>query len=91
MPFKIWNDGDKGRMTFVELDGEDVSGKFNSLTVHADLHTPVTIMLDMPIDEIPAGPRWPGGDKILPPRLIFPIDGTRELLIKYGWTPPKEA
>lgn len=88
MAFKIWNDGDYGRDCHIEIDGEDVSGKFQSLTVTADLKSAVKIEMDMPIAEVPVDRMWRGDDQ--PVRLIFPIGGTRELLIKHGWTPPED-
>jgi hypothetical protein len=80
--FKIWNDGDRGYKTHIEVDGEDVSDKFDSLVVRADLKEPVRIELGMPIDEYRQDDQCP--------KLLFPGKGARELLIKHGWTPPKD-
>lgn len=81
MSFKIWNDSDAGYQTRIEIDGEQVSGLFNSLTITAGIKAPVRIELDMPLGE----QGWVGDE---PAELVFPIDGSRELLIKHGWTPP---
>jgi hypothetical protein len=80
--FKIWNDSDAGHKTRIEIDGEDVSRYFSSLSITAGVRDAVKIELD-----IPAGERgWMRSED--PATLVFPIDGTRELLIKHGWTPP---
>jgi len=82
MKFKIWNDSNAGRNTHVEIDDEDVSGLFSDLRITADINSVVQVELDMCIAEQRRFDR--------PAKLIFPAAGTRELLIKHGWTPPAE-
>jgi hypothetical protein len=81
--FKIWNDSDAGRHTHIEIDGVDVSGQFNDLRITADVKSAVQVELDMCVAEV----RKREGE---PAKLRFPMEGTRELLIKHGWTPPAE-
>lgn len=89
MAFKIWNDGNYGRDCHVEIDGEDVSGNFQSLRITAGIKAAVEIELDPIVVEVPAG-RFKQPEEG-PVRLIFGTKDTRDLLIKHGWTPPKEA
>lgn len=88
--FKIWNDSDAGYMTRVEIDGEEVSGNFQSLTITAGVKTAVEIELEPLVVEVPESRFSTGFDDDGPTRLIFGTKDTRELLIKHGWTPPAE-
>lgn len=81
--FKVWNDSDAGYQTHIVIDGVEVSEQFNSLTITAGIKTAVQIELDMPIVE---QGRFEGE----PTKLVFPVGGSRELLIKHGWTPPAD-
>jgi hypothetical protein len=99
MPFKIWNDGDAGRHTHIEVDGEDVSRHLQSLYIEAHASTGVTIKMNPIVHEVPER-RFKtcddpvDGERIEPAeeatRLIFGTAETQALLIKHGWTPPKE-
>jgi hypothetical protein len=82
MSFKIWNDSDDGRRCRIEVDGEDISGAFNKLSITADIKSAVEIELEMGVFE----QERTNGDV----RLVFAGKDTRELLIKHGWTPPSE-
>jgi len=82
MAFKVWNDGVYGRTTHIEIDGEDVTGKFHQLVITAGIDGMVDVALGMPVAE----QNLPGR----PARLAFPVAGQRELLVKHGWTPPAD-
>lgn len=82
MAFKIWNDGNSGRNCHIEIDGEDVSHNFMSLSITADVNSVVTIEMDPMVAEQKRFDR--------PARLIFGAKDTRDLLIEHGWTPPED-
>lgn len=88
MPFKIWNDGDAGHLTRIEIDGEDVSRHFRTLCITAGARTAVEIQLEPIVEEVPVG-RFKGPNDNGPTRLVFGTAETQALLIKHGWTPPK--
>lgn len=82
--FKIWNDSGKGRDTHIEVNGREVSDAINRIEISAAVEGLVKIELDLPIVEQAVTSE----DK---PARLFIHEPTRDLLIKWGWTPPAEG
>lgn len=78
---RIVNSSGLGHQTQIFIDDVDVSDCFNSLTVNTSVDSGVEVQLNAIICEFEV-------ENAL--RLRMPVDGTRELLIKHGWTPPTE-
>lgn len=70
-----------GPDTKVYIDDVDVSSCFNRALIKAPLYGGVEVELNAVICEVEV-------DNAL--RLEMPAEGTREILIKHGWTPPVE-
>ena len=65
----------------VHLDGEDISSAIRGLTYHAEAWQPPKVELDLAVVE------W---DADLDDARLHIPDATRDLLIRFGWTPPAE-
>lgn len=66
--------------TKIFIDDVDVSACFMDATVRMEPGCVVVADLTVIVAEL----------DIDGARLVFPVDGTRELLIKHGWTPPPD-
>lgn len=78
---RIVNDSGIGRNTKIFIDDVDVSGCFADVRITAGVKDVVVAQLEAILVEV----EFEGVE-----RLMIPFAGTRELLIKYGWTPPAE-
>lgn len=78
---RVVNTTGAGFHTQVFIDDQDVSSCFNAATITTTLRGPVEVQLNAIICEIEI-------DNAM--SLRMPNEGTRELLIKHGWTPPAE-
>jgi len=78
---RIVNTTGVGSRTQIFIDDTDVSGCFSSATIKADLNDAVKVELEAVVVEI----EFEGGKE-----LRMPFTGTRELLIRHGWTPPAQ-
>jgi hypothetical protein len=81
MKLRIVNDDGRGFNTKVYIDDQDVSECFRAVRIEAGLTGPVTAELEAVACEVQVG-------DVL--QLKLPNEGTRDLLIKHGWTPPAE-
>src|SRR5882757_11416462 len=78
---RVVNTTGVGFKTKIYIDDEDVSACFNNVQVTAGLKDSVMVQLDALVCEIEIDNAQV---------LEMPAEGTRELLIKHGWTPPVE-
>lgn len=78
--FKVWNDNGRGYATRIEVNGHEVTEAFSRLEIRAGVTGPVEIELNAAVDEVPATEDRPAR--------LFIFGPTRELLLKWGWTPP---
>lgn len=79
LSLRIVNSGGIGRNTKIFIDDQDVSSCFSAVKINADISGSVQAELEAVIVEI----EFEGGKE-----LRMPFAGTRELLIRHGWTPP---
>lgn len=68
--------------TTVRLDGEDISRDVHGVALQLDGRSVPTVVLDVIVQDINLGV---GQAEVRIP------DGTRDLLIRLGWTPPPGA
>ncbi len=80
--FSITNETGRGRDTRIVVDGEDISGACQHLTIEADVEGPISVEVTPGVFE-----HCHSTDPDVPARL-FIINAARELLLKHGWTPP---
>lgn len=73
--------GGSPEATRVELDGEDISQTLTGLSVRLDAGELPCIQLDVLVLDLTA--------ELENPRIVIP-DDTRDLLIRFGWTPPSD-
>lgn len=66
------------------LDGADLTVAIQSFTLTGGVGNSICLHLELTLDEIQIGL---DGE----PAQLFLSDETRRLLIKYGWTPPKDG
>jgi hypothetical protein len=78
---KIVNTEGVGFKTKIFIDGEDVSSCFKEAKIGIAYDGAVEVELSPVLAEIEI-------DNVM--QLKMPVDGTRELLVKHGWTPPVE-
>lgn len=79
---KITNGGGAAWKTKITVDDQDVSGCFSGYRITGAVGEAVKVELDVVVAEIDFE-----GTK----ELRMPFAGTRELLIRHGWTPPAQA
>jgi hypothetical protein len=79
---KITNDGGAAWKTKITVDDQDVSNCFSGYRITGAVGEAVKVELDVVVAEIDFE-----GTK----ELRMPFAGTRELLIRHGWTPPAQA
>lgn len=77
---RIENTSGIGHRTKIYIDGVDVSDCFMDATVRLQPDHIVVADLTVMVAELDVDGA----------RLVFPVDGTRELLVKHGWTPPPD-
>lgn len=78
---RVVNTTGLGHQTQVFIDDQDVSSCFNEMTVAITMRGAVEVTLNAIVCELEF-------DNV--PVLEMPCEGTREVLIKHGWTPPPE-
>lgn len=76
----------------VEVDGQDISNQVQSLRIEAFAGKPAEVWIDTPVVETGG---WAQRDaegnlEVTGDVRLWMAEGARELLIKYGWTPPPE-
>jgi hypothetical protein len=79
---RIVNNGGVGWTTKIFIDDVDVSNAFSKAVITTDLDSAVKVELEAVVLEIDFE-----GTK----ELRMPFTGTRELLIRHGWTPPVQT
>lgn len=78
---RVENTTGNGWQTKIFIDDVDVSTCFNNVRVTAGLKDAVVVELDAIMAECIVDGHL---------QVKMPVDGTRELLIKHGWTPPSD-
>ena len=76
---RVVNTSGVGYQTKIYIDDVDVSECFNDVTIRANLYDAVQVQLNATVVEIEV-------DNAL--QLTMPFEGTHDLLVKHGWTPP---
>lgn len=66
----------------VVMDGQDISTSLYGLSVHLDARTPPAVTLDVLVHDL--------STDMDNARIQIPA-ATHDLLVRLGWTPPKEA
>lgn len=79
---RIVNTTGVGHKTQIFIDDQDVSTCFSSATIKTDLNNLVQVELEAVVVEIDFD-----GTK----EIRMPMPGTREILIRHGWTPPAQT